>query len=97
VITYTLDVSQISAGSLSFGDLIDLSECTGIDVDDMQRLIAGGGRGANRLRLLVGMAWIVARRDTPELTYADVLAGQVEVTGTADPKASRQTRARRSA
>jgi hypothetical protein len=93
--TFTLDVGQISAGSLSFGDLIDLAEATGIEPEDMTALIGATGRGSKRLRLLVGFAWIVARRDEPSLTYQDVLAGQVTVVGSPDPKATKRPRAPR--
>jgi hypothetical protein len=40
---------------------------------------------------LCGFAWIVGRRDEPALTYADVLAGQVQVTGLQDrPRPARK-------
>jgi len=84
--TYTVDLGVITPGSLSFGDLIDVSEASGVDPEDMQRLISSRakGQGAAKLRLLCAFAWIVARRDEPGLTYQDVLAGQVKVTGQQD-------------
>jgi hypothetical protein len=86
---YRIDVSQVSAGSLSFGDLIDLSEATGVEPEEMQSIIGGAGKGAKRMRLLCGLAWVVARRDEPALTYADILAGQVEIIGKLDPRQER--------
>jgi hypothetical protein len=79
----------VTAGSLSFGDLIDLSDATGIEPEEMQPLLAGSGKGSKRLKLLVGVAWIVNRRSDPALTFSDVLAGQVEVVGIVDPATER--------
>jgi len=89
VITYRVDVAQVTAGSLSFGDLIDLSDATGVEPEEMQSLLSGIGKGSKRLKLLVGVAWIVNRRSDPALTFADVLAGQVEVIGIVDPATER--------
>jgi hypothetical protein len=88
---FEIDLAKITPGSLSYGDLIDIADATGIEPDEMQELVAGKGRGADRLRLLCGFAWIVGRRDEPALTYADVLAGQVQVTGLQDrPRPARK-------
>jgi hypothetical protein len=84
-----VDVAQVTAGSLSFGDLIDLSDATGVEPEEMQSLLSGIGKGSKRLKLLVGVAWIVNRRSDPALTFADVLAGQVEVIGIVDPATER--------
>jgi hypothetical protein len=82
---FVVDVSAISAASLSFGDLIDLADATDIEPEDMDRTLNGKARGRDRLRLIVGFAWIVSRRAEPELTYTDVLRGRVEVVGKLDP------------
>lgn len=88
---FTVDMAGVSPGSLSFGDLIDVAEATGIEPDEMGDLVAGDGTSTKRLKLLVGFAWILARHDEPELTYADVLAGQVKVTGSQDrPRPARK-------
>lgn len=96
MITYRVSADDIAAGSLSFGELIDIADATGIDPEEMSTLLAVNGRGAQRLRLLVGLAWVVNRRTQPELTYTEVLAGQVEVIGTPDPKGRRARSAQQS-
>jgi hypothetical protein len=81
---FQVEASQMGPESLSFGDLIDLCEAAGVDPEEMQSLMAGPKRGARKLRLLCAVAWVVNRREVPGLTYADVLAGQVEIIGTPD-------------
>ena len=90
---FVVDVAQVTAGSLSFGDLIDLADATDIEPEDMQAVLMAKGR--RRLKLLVGFAWIIYRRAEPDLTFADVMAGQVEVLGKVDPKRRAPKRAAR--
>jgi hypothetical protein len=87
---YRVEAAEMGPGSLSFGDLIDLCEASGIDPEEMGSLMAATGRGARKLRLLCAVAWVVNRRTEPALAYADVLAGQVEIIGA--PDADREAR-----
>jgi hypothetical protein len=58
---------------LSLRDLIAASEVSGVDVTELSNL-----KGVSRIRGLAGMAWVIARRDEPDLTFEDVLDGRIE-------------------
>ena len=58
---------------LSFRDMIEASEASGVDSIDVQNL-----RGAAQIRALAALAWVITRRSEPDLTYEQVLDGRVE-------------------
>lgn len=58
---------------LSLRDLIAASEASGVDVTEL-----GSLRGVAKIKGLAGMAWVIARREEPDLTFDDVLDGRVE-------------------
>jgi len=63
---------------LRLRDLIDIAEATGIDPTDFSSVLAGrSGKAADRIKALAGFAWIITRRDEPDLTYEQVLDGRV--------------------
>lgn len=63
---------------LRLRDLIDIAEATGIDPTDFGAVLAGrSGKPADRIKALAGFAWIITRRDEPDLTYDEVLDGRV--------------------
>jgi hypothetical protein len=78
---FRVDVSQITPDAVSLGDLIDICEAAEVAPDDLSPLMADPKAGTRRLKALAAFAWTIARRDDPELTYADVLAGRVDLIG----------------
>jgi len=63
---------------LRLRDLIDIAEATGIDPTDLGATLNGhSGKPADRIKALAGFAWIITRRDEPDLTYEQVLDGRV--------------------
>jgi len=58
---------------LSLRDLIAASEVSGVDVTDLGNL-----RGVAKIKGLAGMAFVIARRDEPDLTFDQVLDGRIE-------------------
>ena len=58
---------------LSFRDMIEASEASGVDAVDIANL-----RGVARIRALAALAWVITRRSEPDLTYEQVLDGRVE-------------------
>lgn len=63
---------------LRLRDLIDIAEATGLDPTEFGATLAGNsGSPADRIKALAGFAWIINRRDEPNLTYDDVLDGRV--------------------
>jgi hypothetical protein len=66
---------------LSFRDMIEASEASGVDAVDIANL-----KGVSRIRALAALAWVITRRSEPDLTYEQVLDGRVESAGdTASP------------
>jgi hypothetical protein len=77
----TLDVGAITPGNLTLLEALDISDASGVDVDDMDKVIRG--RQTKQQGLLVyAMAWIVAKRQEPGLTFAEVCTYQLELVGT---------------
>jgi hypothetical protein len=63
---------------LRLRDLIDIAEATGIDPTDLGSVLRGNsGKPADRVKALAGFAWVITRRDEPDLTYDEVLDGRV--------------------
>jgi hypothetical protein len=58
---------------LSFRDMIEASEASGVDAVDIANL-----KGVSRIRALAALAWVITRRSEPDLTYDQVLDGRVE-------------------
>ena len=58
---------------LSFRDMIEASEVSGVDAVDIANLT-----GVPRIRALAALAWVITRRAEPDLTYDAVLDGRVE-------------------
>ena len=63
---------------LRLRDLIDIAEATGIDPTNFGAVLNGkAGKPADRIKALAGFAWVITRREEPDLTYEQVLDGRV--------------------
>lgn len=80
---FRVETSTLSPDSLSIGDLIDICEAADVAPADLAPMIRDETQGIRRLKALAAMAWIIFRRDEPELTLADVMRGRVELVGVA--------------
>jgi hypothetical protein len=78
---YRVEVAALSPESFSLGDLIDVCETMDISPDDLGPLLRDENAGVRKLKALAAVAWVIARRTEPGLTYAQVLDGRVEVIG----------------
>jgi hypothetical protein len=77
-----LDVSAITPGNLTLMEALDIADASGVDVGDMQTVIMGPQNRQQGL-LVYAMAWIIARRKEPDLTYAEVCTYHLELEGQA--------------
>ncbi|RPJ28268.1 MAG: hypothetical protein EHM33_05135 [Chloroflexi bacterium] len=67
---------------LRLRDLIDIADATNLDPLDMGEVLEGrSGSPSDRVRAVAGFAWVIARRDEPDLTFEDVLDGRVITEG----------------
>jgi hypothetical protein len=78
---FTFDTATLTIDDLSLGDLIDICEIVDCAPEDLGPIMNDPKQGVRRLKAFAAMAWILARRDEPGLTYAEVIAGRIEVTG----------------
>lgn len=80
---YTLPLAAVSVEHLGIGEMLDLCEALEVDMDGMAALMRS--RGIQRARVLVGFAWILARRDDPSISWLDAQRWRITVdTGAAD-------------
>ena len=95
--TDTFTLSADAASELGMGELVDACDAIGIEVGQVSKLV-----GNARLRFLVAVAWVILRRDDPELTFLQASRVKLEVAKPAPahptqlPRSGR-TAARRSA
>ena len=98
--TVTIDVGAI--GTLALGELAELSELTGISLDELRyRLRPRAGEApdpAAIIRVAIALAVVLERRTDPTLTMADARRWDIQVVSQErSPKArARTTRARSS-
>lgn len=72
---------RVDLAEITFGEMIDATEVA--DVADVTKASA-----ADQARLNAAFAWVVLRREYPDVTYADALAlpvARVEVIQATDP------------
>jgi len=77
-----LDVGAITPGNLTLMEALDIADASGVDVGDMQTVIMGPQNKRQGL-LVYAMAWIIARRKEPDLTFAEVCTYHLELMGEA--------------
>jgi hypothetical protein len=99
-----LDLATFDMGAFGIGELLDLTDAVGVAPDKLGEAMRTGSSG-RKGRVFVGIAWLIARRADPGLTFDDVATWSIEVRGapavptpgrTAGPGRSGPRRARRS-
>jgi hypothetical protein len=80
--TITLHVEGITPGGLTLLDALDIAEASGVDPDDMMTVLAGK-QNRKQGMLMYAIAWVLARRVEPGLTFEEVLTCHLHVVGTA--------------
>jgi hypothetical protein len=80
--TAVLDLNTFDATQLTLLEVLDMAETTGVPPERLGMLL----RVANskRMRLLYAMAWCIARRANPHLTFAEVCSWKLTVIGEVD-------------
>lgn len=74
----TLNASSLALGRFGIGELLELTRVAGVAPDKLGEALRKGD-GATKGRVIVGLAWLIARRREPELTYEDVATWAIEV------------------
>lgn len=82
-LTVVLPVEAIEADNLGIGELLDLAEVMGTDLPGVAAMMAS--KGLTQARILVGYAWILARRKDPAITWAEAQRWRIEVNAAPRP------------
>lgn len=83
--TAVLDLSTFDASQLTLLEILDMSEVAGVDAADLG-MILGKGSTAQKMLIFYGMAWCIAKRANPFLTFAEVRTWRLEVKGETDTR-----------
>lgn len=78
-----LPVEAIEANNLGIGELLDLAEVMGTDLPGVAALMAS--KGVSQARIVVGYAWILARRRDPSVTWEEAQRWRIEVSNARAP------------
>lgn len=89
-----IDVATLRLDRFGIGELLELTDAVGVDPDKLGAELRSSKGG----RVVVALAWLIARRVEPGLTLADVERWDIEVRGRDAPPgptpAARPSRAR---
>jgi hypothetical protein len=88
-----LDASKLALSRFGIGELLELTRIAGVEPDKLGHALKNGAPDVKG-RLVVGLAWLIARRGDPSLTYEDVATWELEVV-TTPPDPARPARRRR--
>jgi hypothetical protein len=75
-----LDLATFDMGRFGIGELLDLTDVVGVAPDKLGDAMRSGTDG-RKGRVMVGIAWLIARRSMPGLTYDEVATWAIEVRG----------------
>ena len=92
VVTAVLDLNTFDASNLTLLEVLDMSEATGVEPENLGALLKT--KTNKRMRLMFAMAWVIARRANARLTFEEVCTWKLEVIGEIDTKVSEATEKR---
>jgi hypothetical protein len=81
--TAVLDLNTFDASQLTLLEVLDMSEASGVDPAELGLILKSGNTG-QKMRVFFSMAWCIARRANPFLTFAEVQTWKLEVIGETD-------------
>jgi hypothetical protein len=86
-----IDASKLALSRFGIGELLELTRIAGVPPDELGAALRTGS-GDVKGRLVVGLAWLIARRGEPGLTYDDVATWELEVVSTPSEDPTRPAR-----
>jgi hypothetical protein len=81
--TAILDLNTFDASQLTLLEVLDMSEVAGVEAAELG-LVLSSGSTPQKMLIFYGMAWCIARRANPFLTFAEVRTWRLEVIGETD-------------
>ena len=83
-----LDLARFDITRLGLGELLEISRALEIEPGELGAAMRGAG--ADKARVGVALAWIIARRREPDLTFGDVERWRIEIRGKNAPPADEE-------
>jgi len=80
----TLDLNTFDATQLTLLEVLDMAETVDVDPAELGDILKG--TTSKRMRLMYAMAWCIARRADPSLTFAEVCTWKLEIIGEVKPE-----------
>ena len=81
--TAILDLNTFDASQLTLLEILDMSEVVGVEAAELG-LVMSQGQTSQKMLVFYAMAWCIAKRANPFLTFAEVRTWRLEVIGEAD-------------
>ena len=81
VITCRLDLNTFDASKLTLLEVLDMAEAADVEPEALASLLRLDKNSPRKMRLLFALAWVVARRATPDLEFATVCTWRLDVVG----------------
>lgn len=81
--TAVLDLNTFDASQLTLLEILDMSEVANVDPAELG-LVLSKGQTSQKMLVFMAMAWCIAKRANPFLTFAEVRTWRLEVIGETD-------------
>lgn len=78
--TLIINVADMHSSRLTLLEALDMMEASGLAPEDFTRVMDHGTM-RQKAQMMYAMAWVIARRAEPDLTWAEVCTYRVEVRG----------------
>lgn len=94
-----LDLNTFDASKLTLLEVLDMCDVAGVEIGQFASLLGSSSSPTAKLtgrsaRLLYGVGWVIARRQDPDLTFAEVTRWKMEIRGKMSPKVAEDNRKR---
>lgn len=80
----TLDLATFDASALTLLEVLDMSEVAGVEPSKLAALLARPSTDGTKARMLYALAWVIVRRERPEIKYSEIITWKLNVIGKLD-------------
>lgn len=77
----TLDLNRFDASGLTLIEVLDMADASGSDAGQLVRVLGEAGMTPTKARVLYALAWVIMRREEPDVRYSDVLTWKLDLIG----------------
>jgi hypothetical protein len=80
----TLDLATFDASALTLLEVLDMSEVAGVEPTELAKLLARPSTDTTKARMLYALAWVIVKRERPEIKYSEIITWKLNVVGKID-------------